>query len=594
MVAYRELEPGLFELETDSGPLTVTASEDELRAEGHFPSIFKSGATAQNAAPMVRPIGETAFKWDNDQGGAGQIPGLTDALTAYRGPSVTDPRPEQKVGPVLDNSAGLAALRGGKAGPALTTAKEFREEEERQAEEAKAAGRGPLRGGGEVRELRGGGGGGQSGGMGGGGGPRGFTKGGDMRVGFTVAKSGLSPEQIEEAELAEADASIERKLGAQGLADKRMTRTEAMSAEMGRQIRAEGEALRQKQARDQAMREDYESRLGALEREREEVGKMNVTVADFIDDGDAASVVGALAMLAAAPAAAYNGGRNPALDAIERGLDRKLSQARERVAGKESELDRLTQIYGSPAEAEAEYRDRQRALVQAMGQKMALDAGATDAADNLRMQFAEWDDQRAQSRLARQEALAGRVTEQWAYQPPRAFGGAPAVKESDVQGLADDLEKAGIGESSGDAAEISDLISELPEGELPTPGSRNVASRAARSVVDFIGGEGSAAQAFDSDAERAGAAKFSRSMNTLKSKLLGAARSPAEIEDFNEGFANVRTKEGMRQFVGDWQRKIARREAGVKAGFRPEVVQTFEERQRSRQPSKRPSTLRGE
>ncbi|HEX6275808.1 MAG TPA: hypothetical protein VFZ53_22355, partial [Polyangiaceae bacterium] len=53
MPAYRALEPGLFELDTPAGRLPVTASEDELRAAGHFPeelSLFAPGseAMAQN------------------------------------------------------------------------------------------------------------------------------------------------------------------------------------------------------------------------------------------------------------------------------------------------------------------------------------------------------------------------------------------------------------------------------------------------------------------------------------------------------------------------------------------------------------------
>lgn len=415
----------------------------------------------------------------------------------------------------------------------------------------------------------------------------------DIRAGFTVQKSALDPGDIEDAELAEADASIERKLGAQNIAGRRATQAETLSAELGRQLKAEGVAIRQQEERNRAQLEDFQSRQRAIEDEREQVAKLNVTPADLVGEGGLTGIVAALTLLAAAPAAAYNGGRNYAKEAIQNTLDRRLAKAKEKVAGKESDFERLVRIYGSPAEAEAELRDRQRLFVQRLGEKMTTDAGALDAADALRMQFADWDDERAQSRLARQQALAGNVTEQWAYQPFGVGGGRP-VSETDVQKLAKAREEAGIGEAEGDAAEIQDLISELPEGELPTPGSRNVLSRGARAVVDFVGGEGSAAESFDSDAERAAAAKFSRNMNTLKSKFLGAARSPAEIADFQEGFANVRTKEGMQQFAADWQRKIKRREAGVKAGFRDEVVETFEERQRSRQPTRRPSGLRSE
>lgn len=579
MPAYRELEPGLFELETPGGPLAVTATEDELRANGHFPeslSLSKAGAVA----------GPGAGGFDNSAG----LSALQGGGAQFVDPSAPPPPGPKKSAAENFRSASAAVAPF----PGLGSALGLSDPSVPMHGEAEAQPK-TLRGGGEVKRIGGGGGGAPARPMvGGGGGGPGRSGGRDVRVSYSVQKSGLRPEDIEAAELAEADASIERKMGAQNIADRQFTRTEALSAELGRQIKAEGVALRQQEERNRARLEDFESRQRAIEAERDEVAKLNVNPADLVGEGGVTGVVAALTILAGGFGAAYNGGRNPAMEAIQGNLDRKLAQAKQKVSGKESDFDRLVKIYGSPFEAEAEFRDRQRMLVQQLGQKMALDAGATDAADNLRIQFAAWDDERAQSRLQRQEALAGRVTEQWAYQPFGGGPGKPKDLESDVQKLAKAREEAGIGEQEGEAGEVADLISELPEGELPTPGSRNVVSRAARSVVDFVGGEGSAASTFDSDAERAGAAKFSRKMNAIKSKLLGAARSPAEIQDFNEGFANVRTKEGMQQFAADWQRKIDRREAGVKAGFRPEVVETFEERQRSRQPSRRPSGLRGE
>jgi hypothetical protein len=50
---------------------------------------------------------------------------------------------------------------------------------------------------------------------------------------------------------------------------------------------------------------------------------------------------------------------------------------------------------------------------------MLVDAGATDAADKLRMKFAMWDEERAQGRLEREQQLGDKVVEQWQYQPER-------------------------------------------------------------------------------------------------------------------------------------------------------------------------------
>jgi len=408
MASYRELEPGLYELDTPGGPLSVTASEDELRANGHIPeslSMFAPGSGAMAA--------------NSGAGGAPNAPATAQDFGPAQGGS-----PAQKLDQdIIDGAPSNPVAQ--KLSPNTEVVNMTRETQPMRAGEPIPKNKG-LRGGGDVVQA-------------------GFgeptaapeqrarfvkTPGRDIRAGFTIQKTGASPEDYEAAEEAEADASIDRKLGAQGIAGRQATQTEELSAEMGRQIRREGVALRQQEERNRAREEDYQRRQAAIEKERDDVSKMNVSVADFIDDGSVASVIGAIAMLAAAPGAAYSGGENDAIKAIEGHLDKKMAQARERLGGKESELDRLTKLYGSPAEAEAEYRDRQRMLVQSMGQKMALDAGATDAADNLRMQFADWDDQRAQSRLARQEALAGKVTEQWQYMPEKVVqvGGPRALK----------------------------------------------------------------------------------------------------------------------------------------------------------------------
>lgn len=408
MPAYRALEPGLFELSTPAGPLAVTASEDELRAAGHFPEELS----------MVGP-GSGALAQNGGAGGAPNAPATAQDFGPAMGGS-----PAQKLDQdIIDGAPSNPVAQ--KLSPNTEVVNMTRETQPLRAGEPMP--KKGLRGGGEVKDI--------GEGFGGGAAPEQRarfvkTPGRDIRAAFSVQKTGLDPEDIEAAELAEADASIDRKLAAQNIADRRGTQTEAVSAEMGRQIRREGLALRQQEERNRAREEDYQRRQAAIEKERDDVARMNVTVADFVDDGDMAGIIGAIAVLAAAPAAAYNGGKNPAIEAIESRLDKKIAQAKEHLSGKEGELERLTKLYGSPAEAEAEYRDRQRLLIQSMAQKMATDAGATDAADNLRMQFADWDDQRAQNRLARQASLAERVTEQWQYMPERVVqvGGPPRLK----------------------------------------------------------------------------------------------------------------------------------------------------------------------
>jgi hypothetical protein len=402
---YTELQPGLFELETPAGKLPVTASEDDLRAAGHAPATLAPSGT----------------------GGAGGAGGGPSPGTYAAGGA-----PAQRIDQdVLNGAAGDPTVQ--KLSPNTEVVNMTRETQPLRAGEPMPRG---LRGGGDVRQV-------EESAMGGGAAPverARFAKvgGKDIRAGFTVKKSGLAPEQIQAAEDAEADASIDRKLAAQELSDNQRSRVETVSAEMGRQLRREGTAIREQEELNRRRAADFEQRQRAIDEERRKVDALEVKPEAFgFERGDLAGIIGGLAILAAGVAAPQYGGRNLAKEAIDKNINDKVAaqreqweRARQGLHDKENEFARLVDVYGTPQAAEAELRDRMRGMVQGLGQKMAMDAKATDAAATLKATFADWDDHRAQSRLEREQALADQVTEQWAYQPERVVqvGGPRAMK----------------------------------------------------------------------------------------------------------------------------------------------------------------------
>lgn len=542
---FRQRPDGLLEVDTPAGPLPVNATPEQLTAAG------------------LRPADSVS-----------QIPGLAGTLSGNI-PATDEQRArETAVGAGIDNSAGLAALRGG----AQPIAIERPKPSPTAARESSS-----LRDGGAVKQVN------VTQGEQPGfalppSGPRPrFVKGGDQRVGFSVARTGLRREDIDAAEEAEADASIDRKLSAQNISERQTSRVEQASAEYGRQIRQEGEAIRAQEERNHAMRQEYDKRLASIEMARDRAAKLeDAPTVHWKDDNSFAGIIAKIAVLAAGLT-----GSDPrlAIGELDKEFDRSVAQKREKwerartaMKDEQDEFGQLVAVFGSPQAAEEELRDRQRMYVQSIGQKMALDAGAVDAADTLRATFADWDDQRAQSRLAREQAIAGNITEQFAYQPDRFIGGAPKVKEEDVKALSSREEAAKILEREEESGMIRDIISQLPEGEIPTKATRNFLSRGVRDTLDYIGGQGTAQSALDSDAERSAARLYERATSAMRTKMLGAAQSDAELANFQRTLDNTTTRKGLVELNQEIDRALERRKAGIRAGHTADVVQEYERR----------------
>ena len=438
----------------------------------------------------------------------------------------------------------------------------------------------------------------------GGGGPRPhLIKGGDVRVGYNVTRTNANPADMQAAEDAEADASIDEKLAAQKLSDSSAYRSASMAQRLGEQLDAEDTAVARQAQKNQAIEAEYNRRQGQIDQEREAIDTMPIQGAkEILGDRDAFSkFISAISIIAGGAAQGMgatkeNVGLQIRDQAVNQALRAQQAKRDARLQGmqiQETQLERLQKQYGNPEAAEAELRDRLDTLFQKHAYQMTLDSGATDAAANLQAQFAQKDAERAKSRLARQEALAGSITEHVQNLPDRYVGPA-APKEADIHQLSADEEKAGIGAEAADLGRTIDVIHSMPEGDIPTVGSRHVLSRVGRSFADFVAGQGTAGKVFDTPSEHAAATKVEQIRGQLRHQLSGAAVSPTEAPILERQLQDLNTKEGLLNFATDLQRKIQRHQSGIRAGSRPEVVQEYERRKTAYGVRTGPSSARGE
>lgn len=619
---YRPTDtPGVWEIDTTGGPLSVPATEEELRAQGYQP----------DTAPINVPIGD-------DSGLIGGIKRAAGAVGDWwsgkdlSAPNIPPAPPRSTAPAAPDNGTSLGvgeALGFGRRAP------------EPASPVAPSTPGGIDRGTGTGRRVaaepspRGGGGGKATGtpidprteelvGMG-------LTV-DDAREGAEWAQAqGEPPSVYDQVEEAAADRSINRGLMAQQRADQLTARSETESAARGRQIREEQLAIAEQKRRNAEMARQYQERQMAIDREREEVKALKVDPGKWwADQPGWAQVLAGIAILAGGVNAGIKGGENEALKAINGAIDRNIQTQREQIAlrreglrDQENELERLTRIYGTPEAAEAELRDRSRLLVQSIGQKTLVDAGAQDAAFALQQQLSAWDDERVagQQQLAaaladgvRQDMLRAEVASaapiaglleqpeveklggEMARQDlkPKGTGGGP-VKDDALRAIATDIEKAGLGESEGKLGAVEDLISELPgDGELPTYSTRNIASKAVRDIADKVAGTGSGAELMDTDAERSAVAKVEQIKGELRHELSGAAVNDSEMKLLEAQLDRINTAVGLKSFAGDLRRRIQRRKAGILAGHDPAAVQEYYRRKKAYNVAGRPSSFRAE
>jgi len=435
----------------------------------------------------------------------------------------------------------------------------------------------------------------------------GDTKGADIRTAFSVKKTGATeylPEYDEQA----ADARINQRLAAQEQGD---VTKDTLERERG--FAAEEEIRRQEAiAKAQARQAEIEKRIAeaeanqsALDAEHEQIQQLKVNPNQYWDNlGTGGKILAAIGMIASGINSGMRGGPNQTAEFIYRAIRDDIAGQRERIEArrqgfnvKQTQLERTAERLGGNLElASAQLEANQLALAAATMRKHAAESGIAQVDPNIMALSAKLDAEAADKTLDVRGQHGAQVTESFQFIPDKVItvGGGPAVEEKDVHQLAADEEKAGIGEKEGDYGATQDLISQLPEGELPTIDTRNAASRALRGTLNFLGGTGAASAALDTPTERRAVAQVEKIKGKLRHELSGAAVNAQEQEKLDQQLDGINTRDGLQAFAADIRRRTERRKSGIRAGFKPEVVQTYEQRKRGYSLPGRPSTLRGE
>lgn len=277
---------------------------------------------------------------------------------------------------------------------------------------------------------------------------------------------------------------------------------------------------------------------------------------------------------------------NPGMQMIQDGIAQEISDQRAKYEASQARGEQArgdyadaVALYGTPEAAALDLTNRRLEAAAKLTEAQAERIGTLGYKQAAALQSQAIRQEKAGNLLKLNELEHGRIVQE-NYQdfPDQIIGVGGRVKEADVHQLAADEEKAGIGEREGELGEVIDLISELPDEDLPTVDTRNVLSRGARGTLDFVAGKGTGARVLDSESEVQAAAKVERIKGRIRHSISGAAVSPTEAAELDKQLSQLNTRSGLNAFARDMQRKVERRKSGIRAGFKPEVVDTYEDR----------------
>lgn len=438
---YRPLDDGGFLIETPAGSLRTALSENALQAAGLVPY---EGATAyKDPAMMMAPPGMAS--------GMGLSPPDPDAVAsdapaevpgATAGPShAAGFRPSRGMGgldQVGYQGPGLM-MPAGKGGPTPELVPAAPSPTARVHEPSAKANQ--LRGGSTVEDID------LAGQVANGNAApppaRFFKTGGkDIRAGFQVQKSGISDEERAELKERLGENEVDIRLGMMDAAtrEKNRLRDEAERFEENELAIAQ-EAVRAQREKQQWINRTFAEKQQTIQRERAAIEKLEVSPEQVYQDGGIGLRIGAIiSMIAGGMLQGRRGGNNPGLEAVNKVLADGMEALREKRAAKErgvqareTELDRLAALYGSPEAAELELRKRQLDYAGAQAKKYALETGSADVMARVQSVFAERDRERLLENAKLDQELRDRVTESWAYQPERTVqvGGPQKPKGMD-------------------------------------------------------------------------------------------------------------------------------------------------------------------
>jgi len=341
-----------------------------------------------------------------------------------------------------------------------------------------------------------------------------------------------------------------------------------------------------------------------LDNEREKLQNLETDPHHYWASKNAGTkILAAIGMLGGGLLAGIHGGENQFMKFAQQVMAddkaERMNKIKARQAGHKirlGEWDKKREKLGSDL-AEIETEGRQLGTISAQLRKYAKTVGPTNAAlaAKVNAQADEMDAEKLLKYGMVDSQYGDRIVDTIENERDQFVGGAPKTDESDLRALSAARAGQGLGASEAEAGNLRDLISEIPEGDvIETFESKDAARRFGRTLTDSVFGRGTSAQWYDSKAERGAQAKLGRARSAIISRLSGANVPPQEYERLAEGINEANTREGLERFANEVERSIQRKDAAVKAGFKPEVVETYEDRQRRLTPRDRPKSSRDE
>jgi hypothetical protein len=433
--------------------------------------LAELGLPARPVGTSIFDSGATAFQVQPTDGGISQIPGLGQALGTGMAPKRSDvPTLNLGAQPALPVESAESVAESDKAAArAIDRSREGRE---------RTPGGGVSRFGAETKNIE----------PSTDAGPQGYAppapriikiKGGDVRTGYTVAKTGAT-DAIPEYEEQAADARINQKLAAQAQGDVTKDRLELERGAAAEEEIRRQEAIANAQAKQAEMQRrvaEAEQQQAELDAEHKAIQEAKVNPNEYWDNlGTGGKVLAAIGMIASGINAGMRGGPNQTAEFIYRAIRdnvadqrAKLEARRQGLNIRQTMLEKKAARYGGNLElASQELEANQLALAAATARKHAADSGIASVDPGLMALAAQLDAEAADKRLDNLAKNGARVQESFQNIPDRVVqvGGAPVkpeVRERKVE-LGDG--RFGYARSATQAKEAQDKL---------TPGSDIIA-----------------------------------------------------------------------------------------------------------------------
>lgn len=343
-----------------------------------------------------------------------------------------------------------------------------------------------------------------------------------------------------------------------------------------------------------------DEQLGAIAERRTKIAKLQETAEQRAQEaasmqprtreqvwGSKGNVARGLAILSAVLGglAGNNNGWNMIDKSINEAVDDDRYEAERRaklgLAAKNDYEHALT-LYGDPQMAALDAKNRKLANMAAMAKSQAADPGLDPMAKERAVSvYNTAYNNRLEGVRKLAEGIEGKVlTQEVNYKQAPATGGggggndplarlkrgAEATKYlntingEDEKPKANPTEQAALNQEEADMAPLKDMLQRYKGADtIPGVQPKGAIKRGARGLLDWAGGDGTAAAALDSDEERANRITVARAALAFRHKMTGAGGSATELAGIDEAFAGARTRADLERAVRIADQAIAER-----------------------------------